>query len=143
ADSEGEEDFGKLDEDLSAVLRFARDQGRSEIFLIGASMGGTASLVVAAQEDVAGVVSISAPSEFEGQDALAAVANIDEPKLFIAAEDDTAAMLSLDELAGAASDPKDEQTYTGNAHGTNLFQSEHSAEIRQRVLDFLRENSQS
>jgi alpha-beta hydrolase superfamily lysophospholipase len=139
-ESEGSEDFGTLDEDLRAVISYMRDRGRTQIYLVGASMGGTTSLVVAAQEQVNGVVAISPPSQFEGQDALAAVPQITAPKLFLASENDTAAALSLEEMLEAAAPPVDSEMYTGNAHGTDLFdplRSEHSAEARQRVIDFL------
>lgn len=135
----GDKDFGKLDEDLAAALRFMRDRGKERVFLIGASMGGTASLVVAAQEDVAGVVAVSAPSRFEDQDGLSAVPDVTEPKLFIASEDDTAA-LGFEELLEAAGEPKEQEVYSGNAHGTNLLQSEHAAAFRQRILQFLQDH---
>lgn len=137
----GERALSKLDEDLSRVVRALRDRGKQQIFLIGASMGGTASLVVAAREDLAGVIAISAPAQFENQDALAAVASITEPKLFIASEDDTEAATSLAALIGASGAPKDEQIYTGDRHGTDLLQGEHSAAILELILAFLKEHS--
>jgi pimeloyl-ACP methyl ester carboxylesterase len=141
-DSEGDQDFDKLDEDLSTVVRYMRDDlGRHQTFLVGASMGGTASLVVAAQQDVAGVVAVSAPAQFEEQDALSAVPSVTAPKLLIASEDDTAAMVSLDELLEASGDPTESETYTGNAHGTDLLQSEHAAAVRARILQFLGEHA--
>lgn len=139
-ESEGSEDFSKLDDDLRAVISYMRDRGRTEIYLLGASMGGTTALVVAAQEQLDGVIVVSPPSRFEGQDALGAAPQITAPKLFIASEEDTAARLSLEEMVAAAVPPVDSETYTGNAHGTDLFdplRSQHSAEVRQRVIDFL------
>ena len=140
-ETDGEKELSKLDEDLSLVVGALRDRGKQQIFLIGASMGGTTSLVVAAREDLAGVVAVSAPAQFEDQDALAAVASITEPKLFIASEDDTAAAASLAALIRASGEPKDEQIYTGDRHGTNLLQGEHAAAIRELILAFLREHS--
>lgn len=139
----GDKDFDRLDEDLSAAVRYMRDRGKRQIFLVGASMGGTASLVVAAQREVAGVVAVSAPAQFEDQDALSAVPGVTVPKLFLASEDDTAALISLEELLAAAGEPKGSQIYTGSAHGTNLFQrdqSEHAAAVRERIFQFLREH---
>jgi pimeloyl-ACP methyl ester carboxylesterase len=143
-ESGGSQDYSKLDDDLRAVVSYERDQGREQIFLIGASMGGTAALAVAADEDVDGVVAISPPSEFEGQDALAGIPNIRAPKLIIASAEDTAAKLSLDELVQAAMPPVDSETYSGNAHGTDLFdplRSTHSAEAKERVTAFLNAHS--
>lgn len=140
-ESDGSKDFDKLDEDLSEAVRFMRDRGWQKVFLIGASMGGTASLVVAGQEDIAGVVAISAPAQFEGQDALAAVPNISAPKLFVVSEGDIQAA-DFAELVAAAGAPTDSQTYTGNLHGTNLIQgdSEHAASLEDLILQFLEEN---
>ena len=137
-DSEGEQDFDKLDDDLLAAIRYMRDRGKERIFLIGASMGATTSLVVAAQEDVDAVVAISAPAEFEEQDALAAVPSVTEPKLFIASEEDEAA-LRFDDLVAAAAEPKEPESYSGKAHGTDLFKGEHAAAVRERILRFLDE----
>ncbi len=137
----GERDLSKLDEDLSRVVSALRDRGKQQIFLIGASMGGTTSLVVAAREDLAGVVAVSAPAQFDSLDALAAVASITEPKLFIASEEDTSAATSLASLVAAAGEPKDEQIYSGAAHGTDLLQGEHAAAILELILAFLREHS--
>jgi pimeloyl-ACP methyl ester carboxylesterase len=141
-DSGGDEDYEKLDEDLSAVMRYMRERGKREIFLVGASMGGTTSLVVAAGQDVAGVVAISAPAEFDEQDAVGALPRVTAPKLFIASEEDTAVMISLEEFLGATGEPKESQTYAGDAHGTNLLQrdqSEHVDAVEDRILQFLRD----
>ncbi len=142
--SEGDQDFGRLDDDLAAVVRYLRDRGKQTIFLVGASMGGTTSLVVAASEAVAGVVAISAPAQFEDQDALKAVPNVTVPKLFIASEADEQAKLSLEQLVEATGQPKEQEIYPGNAHGTNLLQpdqSDYATAARERILRFLREQT--
>ena len=61
-------------------------------------MGATTSLVVAAREDTYGVVVLSPPSMFAEQDALAAEPDITEPQLFLASEELTGDMVSLEEL---------------------------------------------
>lgn len=142
-ESEGKEDSNTLDEDLSAVLRYLRDvRGKETIFLVGASMGATTSLVVAAREDVSGVVAVSPPAQFQEQNALEAVPNIAAPMLFIVSEDD-APSLSFDELVDAAGGAGDVERYEGDAHGTELFQSEHEAAFRARLLRFLGEHGGS
>ena len=139
--SEGEQDFGKLDDDLAAALRYMHDRGKQRVFLVGASMGGTASLVVASEGDVAGVVAISPPAQFEGQDALAALPKITAPTLLMASDDSTGDIVSLDQLK-AVKPGVETQTYPGNAHGTNLLdplQSDAAGVARQRIIDFLDE----
>jgi pimeloyl-ACP methyl ester carboxylesterase len=135
----GDKDLGLIDRDLTAAIAFMEERGYTRIYLVGASMGGTASLVVAAREDVAGVVAVSAPARFEGLEAGAAVANIDEPKLFIASIDDGDAFTSLQSFNQAASEPKDDLTFEGGAHGTELLESEHAAEFKARIIQFLHE----
>jgi alpha/beta superfamily hydrolase len=137
-DSQGNKDASKLDVDLEGAIRYMRDRGKKRIYLVGASMGATASLVAASKDDVQAVVAISPPARFEDQDALAAVPNVTEPKLLIASEGDKAA-LEFADLVAAAAEPKEIESYTGNAHGTDLFASEHAAALQERILSFLRE----
>jgi len=142
-ESQGDKDTDKLDENLTAVLNYLRGPpfNKRTIFLVGASMGGTTSLVVAAREDVAGVVAVSAPSQFEEQDALSVVNEVRKPKLFIAADEVEADMVSLDELFQAAAEPKEREVYPGKFHGTELLDSPSSSAFRERIIRFLRENS--
>jgi len=137
-ESAGSKDASTLDDDLSAVIGYIRGRGKTRIFLVGASMGATTSLVVASQEPVNGVVAISPPAKFNEQDGLAAVPLLSVPKLFIASVDDEGA-LQFDDLVAAAAEPKEVESYPGNEHGTALFEGAHAAEVRQRVLDFLQE----
>ncbi len=136
-ESGGDKDIGNITRDLQAALDLMRGRGLGEIYLVGASMGGTASLIVAAQDEVAGVVAISAPQSFQGLEALDVVADITEPKLFIASEGDASAASSLELLFDAAREPKRERLFTGSAHGTALLDSEHGREFRDLVLAFI------
>ena len=143
-DSTGDQDFDALDDDLLAVIRYMRDRGKTRIFLVGASMGATTSLVVAAQEDVAAVVALSPPARFGDQDALAAVPDLRVPKLLLASEGDAPA-LSFAELVAAAAEPKEQELYEGNAHGTDLLQTgknENADAVRARILRFLEEQTE-
>lgn len=139
--SQGDQDFDKLDEDLRAAINYMRARGRETIFLVGASMGATTAIEVASLEDVDGLVSVSAPADFEGHDALAAMGSVSEPKLLIASEDDTAARVSLEELLEAAGQPVESEVYPGGAHGTDLFEGANAAAIRQLIFDFLDANT--
>jgi alpha/beta superfamily hydrolase len=139
--SPGEKAFDRLDTDLAAALGYMRATlGVDKAFLVGASMGGTASLVVGAREVVAGVVSISSPAQFETLDALSAEPSIAVPQLFVTSQDDVPARRSLDQLVKAAGRPVEQQVYDGNAHGTDLFVGPHAAEVESRIVDFLSSN---
>jgi pimeloyl-ACP methyl ester carboxylesterase len=141
-ESDGDQDFGKLDDDLRAAITHLRNPpfNLDTIFVVGASMGATTGLVVSATEDLAGVVAVSPQSQFEDQDALSVVGEVTEPKLFIASEGVEVDMLSLDELFAAAVVPKEQQTYPGDAHGTDILESENGDAMRARILQFLEEN---
>lgn len=134
-------DDSKLDDDLAAALRYMRERGKKQIFLIGASMGGTASLIVAEGEAIEGVISISAPSEFQGLDARKSIADIDAPLLLIASEDDTVARISLVELEDAAGGGTESEIYTGDEHGTDIFTGPNAAAVRARIFQFLEAHS--
>ncbi len=136
-------DDGKLDEDLAAALNFMRVRDRERIFLVGASMGGTASMIVAAQEEVSGVISISSPSEFQGHDARKAVGDIEEPLLLLASEDDAAARISLVELLDASGDSAETDVYSGGEHGTDMFLGENANAVRERIFQFLADHSEN
>lgn len=140
-ESAGEKQFDRVDLDLVAAYEYMRDVlDIDKIFLVGASLGGTASLVVAARVDAAGVISISAPEELPPLDALAAVDEITEPKLFITAEDDVPAERSQEALWRDAKAPKEQHVYTGNEHGTALFSGLHATDLERRLLAFLLSN---
>jgi alpha-beta hydrolase superfamily lysophospholipase len=140
-ESDGEEDFAALDDDLLAAVEYLRDtRGKRTIFLVGASMGATTSLVVAAEVEFAGVVAVSPPAEFEELSAVEALPQVTEPVLVVASEED-APSLELEMLLERAGANVTEELYTGNAHGTDLFLGEHAGAVSERVLAFLDEHS--
>jgi pimeloyl-ACP methyl ester carboxylesterase len=132
--SSGETDT-QLDVDLIAAVSFLANRGVSDVIVMGASMGATAAVNVAAQIDLAGAVSLSAPAEFQGLPAVAVAAQINAPLLIIAAENDqpyARAAVELDAEAPASQ----LQIFSGNAHGTNLF-GEHEAALTELLLAFV------
>jgi pimeloyl-ACP methyl ester carboxylesterase len=140
-ESTGEQNFDRVDTDLQAAYEYMRDELALErIFLVGASMGGTASLVIAARNPVQGVVSISSPATFPPLDALDRVDEITEPKLFITAKDDVPAFRSQEELWELSHEPKQQQIYEGDAHGTALLDSPAAASLKAQVIAFLSSN---
>lgn len=124
--------------DLEGAIEKARQLGAKRIILVGASMGGTAALIVASRMDVAAVVSVSAPESFRGLDATADVKGLRAPALFVAAEGDPAgAAEAARRLAGAAPEPKRLEIEQGSAaHGTDLLSTERvAAEIERFLVD--------
>jgi len=138
----GSKDVAYIDRDLAAAVRYLRENGYQRVILVGASMGGTAALKVAARDEfkglVAGVVAVSAPQAFQGLVALDDVADIKVPMLFVASQDDGVAFESLEALYDSATGPKEQQVYPGDAHGTELLEGGHAAEFKALLFDFFR-----
>lgn len=143
-ESDGEKDIQNLDEDVSAAIRAFSMAGVGHIVLVGASMGGTASLISAeswqpiSMLQMAGVIALSAPVEFRGLDAAEVVPRLVIPMLFIAAEGDSGAdgARRLQQLSG---DTGDLHILPGDEHGTDLLDGAVAEEVWGLLLAFLRE----
>ncbi|WP_165422771.1 alpha/beta hydrolase [Ktedonosporobacter rubrisoli] len=134
-DSAGKSDVSKLDVDLRAAVGFMRQQGASTIVLLGSSMGGTASLQVAASEQIAAVLTLSAPQSFGKGISDAQIKSISVPKLFINSENDDYAS-ETQHMYSLASEPKELHLYPGFAHGVNIFM-ENGSDLTLRLLTFI------
>lgn len=127
-----------LDRDVAGAAAELRRRGVRNVFLIGASMGGTAVLgaAPAIRPRVTGVVDLSGPVSIGGVDALAAVRRLRSPALFVAARFDRSFAASTRLLHRAAASPKKQLVITGGTeHGVDLLTV---AAVRRRVLTFLR-----
>ena len=139
-ESGGDKKVKLMDRDVKAALEFLRAQGASAVFLIGASMGGTASLKVASREDVAGVVSLSAPVEFRGISLKGEQVRV--PTLLMATVGDQSASKSLDKMTeqGIVGGPELTERVlfvNGNDHGTDILKGENGAGATHSILGFL------
>ena len=134
--SEGSKDPAANPTDLTAALTFLRAQGVRNVALVGASMGGTASLVVAAQEgqDVRAVITLSAPASIQG---LAAgpeqIQSITAAKLFIAGNGDGVAAAAALAFYDQGPQPKDVKILPSNDHGTALLEGNQSEQTRDLI----------
>jgi alpha/beta superfamily hydrolase len=137
--SGGSQDVSKVDVDLRAALEYIKQYNPELIYLMGASMGGTASLVVAAEETIDGVISFSSPDEFEGVSAINVVGDIIAAKLFIASQGDEAAAQSATEMYDKSMEPKQLEILDGDSHGTFIFEEEpeNAGKVKEIVLFFL------
>lgn len=139
-DSEGTEQVGLIDRDVKAAVAFMRRQGASKVSVIGASMGGTAALMAAADAKVDGVIAISAPERFRGLDAKAAVGRVAARMLFIACTEDADAAQSAKSLYTAARDPSsDLRLFACPDHGTDIFRGARGEEVAKVIQGFLSE----
>ena len=138
-ESGGSKDISKLDRDVEGAYLYLKPKA-DKIFLIGASMGGPASIIVATRQPTAGVVSLGGPMSFKGLDAEKAIARLKSPGLFISSEEDgkgrfAAAARSFYQQAQGK---KELIIFPGGAHGTRLFDSPHKEQVEKKILEFLR-----
>ncbi|MBE3561120.1 MAG: alpha/beta fold hydrolase [Ktedonobacteraceae bacterium] len=134
-DSEGKSDITKLDVDLRAAMAFIHQQGATKIILMGASMGGSATLDVASKVPVAAAITLSAPLNFE-VDLTNEVPKISVPKLFINSQNDDYAQ-DTQQMFDSARPPKEIHLYPGGAHGTAIFDGDNGADLTARILAFV------
>jgi len=135
-DSAGQADTAMLDVDLRAAIAFVRQQEATKIVLLGSSMGGTATLKAAASEQVAAVVTLSAPQDFGPGVSDAEVKAIKAAKLFVNSQEDDYAN-DTTHMYTIASQPKEIKLYPGFLHGTDIFGSEDGNDLTQRILNFV------
>jgi len=126
--------------DLAAAVAKLRSLGAKRVLVVGASMGGTAAISVAAGSDLAGVVTISAPSQIGTLNAGAAVRKLAEPALFIVgAGDDDRYTSAARAFYAAAREPKRLAVIAGSpAHGTDLLiDKKVGSRVQKLIKDFL------
>jgi pimeloyl-ACP methyl ester carboxylesterase len=135
ATSEGDKQIGKTPLDIEAAMQFVRRAGARDVVFVGASMGGTASIIAAETLDPLGVVSVSGPLRFMGLDAPAVAGRVQRPVLLIAARGDGPAFSAVEELERGLPNPET-KLYEGDAHGTNLLADR--PEAIDEIITFLR-----
>jgi pimeloyl-ACP methyl ester carboxylesterase len=142
-ESGGTKQIDEIDKDVMAAVIQIRTEGAGDVVLVGASMGGTAALVAGDRAQtlssirLAGVATLSAPVEFKGLSAAAAVPNIIVPLLFIAAENDAGAA-GARQLEQLTSGKGDLEILPGGDHGTALLTGRQAAKAYQLLEDFLK-----
>lgn len=125
----------ELTTDLRAAIALMAGEDINRLVVIGASMGGTAAVNVAADAELAGVVTLSAPANFRGLEAAGVAVDVGEPLLAIAAEDDVPFADDARAIADAALTPT-LQILPGASHGTDLF-ADHGDALTDLLLEFI------
>jgi pimeloyl-ACP methyl ester carboxylesterase len=122
--------------DVAAAGKVARAAGATKVFLVGASLGGSAVVSAAAnvRPPVAGVVSVSGSADLA--DALAAAKRLRVQSLFIAAKGDRDFAPHVARFTAATPAPKHGVVLPGYQHGVALVAS--SARARSLIEGFLR-----
>jgi pimeloyl-ACP methyl ester carboxylesterase len=138
--SQGTKQVSAIWQDVQAAVDYLEGQGVRRIGLVGASMGGTASLVVGSRADEAirAVVTLSAPASIEGlvagPDILAATT---AAKLFIAGNGDGVAAQSAQTFYDQSAPPKRVEILTTADHGTDLLDGNQGEVARDLIMGWL------
>jgi pimeloyl-ACP methyl ester carboxylesterase len=138
--SEGEKDVSAEPTDLAAAVAFLRSRGVETVALVGASMGGTAALVVAADQGdrIAVVITLSAPQSIEGLVAGPDVlARVSAAKLFVAGSGDGTAAAAAQAFFDQAQSPGRVEIVTTDDHGTDLVTGGQAEIVRNLLLSEL------
>jgi pimeloyl-ACP methyl ester carboxylesterase len=138
--SAGETEMSMLPGDVAAAVRYLRSTGVPRVAVIGASMGGTAALVAAAEPTgrIVAVATLSAPSSIDGLDAspqvLAAAA---AAKLFVAGNGDATAAADAQRMYDLSVPPKRVEILPSEDHGTDLLEGNQGPNLRELLATWL------
>jgi predicted alpha/beta-hydrolase family hydrolase len=138
--SEGEKDVGATWQDVEAAASFLRSQGVRNVGLVGASMGGTASLIVAGElgDRIDVVVTLSAPDSIEGLIATPeTLQRATAAKLFLAGQTDGSAAEVAQRFYEQSLPPKRVEVLTTDDHGTDLLTGNQAEIARNLILGWL------
>ncbi len=137
--SGGMRNIDVLDLDVQAAVNYLGERDVSKVVLIGAGMGGTASVKAAANLSTEGVIVLSAAPMVEGLDILDDLERVTEPKLFIAAEGDTNGFYarSVDLFLQTSLQSAEAHKVAGMSHGTDLLYDESGPRVQGFIIDFL------
>jgi predicted alpha/beta-hydrolase family hydrolase len=138
--SEGERNLGAAAADVRAAMAALRDDGVTDVALVGASVGGAASIVVSAADDVDvdAVVTLSAPPSFAGTPIGSETLNaVEGATLFIAATGDPEAARAAEAFYNGTGQPKRYEIVTSNDHGTDLLAGNQGTRVREMISSWL------
>jgi len=125
--------------DTLAAAAFMRARRYRTVVLIGASMGGTSSIVAAGHAPVEGLVVIASGTVFQGLDARPHLSRLRMPKLFIVGDGDPRFNHSARIMYEATPQPKQLIALPTSLHGTYMFRSAaHRERIYGAIASFLR-----
>lgn len=129
--------------DIAAVVKEARREGATRVFVVGASLGANAAVVAAAniRPLITGVVSLSAPGTFR-LDAVSAAKHLQVPALFVASQVDEGGIYATDAKTMFDATPVTDKSVAivpGGKHGVALVAG--PGGVRSLVESFLRSHS--
>jgi dienelactone hydrolase len=133
--SAGTKDVGAAPADLRSAVEYLRADGVQQLGIAGASMGGTAALLVASADPtgIPAVVTLSAPQVLYGLEVSPEVLQtVTGAKLYIAGLGDPAGAASAaDAMYGLSPQPVREEIVTADEHGTALLTSTSGEQVQE------------
>ena len=141
-ESEGASGTEFADRNLLAAYQFLRPRV-ARIFIAGASLGSEAAILVAAREQVAGIICISTPTSFGGLNVEPMIHLVRAPILFVTSVEDPLVAGQPEILYKLATAPKSMEVYPGNAHGTAILYGPYATELQSLMLRFIAANEPS
>jgi dienelactone hydrolase len=138
--SKGSASPGDSVKDVQAAVSYLRSSGITRIGLVGAGLGGTASLVAASEpgSNVDVAITLSAVASDSGLAASSAVLQtVTAAKLFLAGSEDPPAADSAQSFYDASLPPKELQLLTTADHGTDLLSGSQGEIAGNLILGYL------
>lgn len=127
---------GGIDTDVAKAVEQLRAKGLKKIVLIGASMGGTASLAAAGEVSppVQAVVSLSGPAAYGSADAFSAVKKFQVPVAYFAGGQDSEFATDAQKMYDATGEPDKSLKIIADTadHGVDLW-----PEVKDDVFAFI------
>ena len=130
AETGGARNDARLAADLELAVRYIKSRDYPQVYLLGVGAPvSTAVFTVAATQDLAGVGGLPA-----GGNTSQEIAQVAEPKLFMAETSDQQSQQNIDRLMAAAPGFKQKLVFTADAPSTDVLSVR---AVRQAVLEFL------
>jgi pimeloyl-ACP methyl ester carboxylesterase len=121
--------------DVKAAVALLRERGVREVAVVGASLGGSAALGAAIEEDVESVVTISAPVKAVPDEMSALVRG---RKLYVCAIGDTlGAAPNVLASFKALKPPKQLLFFGGKEHSRGMFAAPYGPEALEAIVGFV------
>jgi len=142
--SEGKLETPRLIYDVNGAINFLHERGYDRIACVGASMGGTACLRAALDQQLAGLVvfastmSIGSPTAAQDDE----LAHLNIPKLFLTASGDHSIVVNnTTRMYEVSAEPKALHIFEDmTEHGTDLFDTDVHDELTDVLLTFIVSN---
>jgi pimeloyl-ACP methyl ester carboxylesterase len=139
-ESEGSPDASTTPVDLGLAVLFAQSRDYTEVYVVGASVGGLAALRVAADQELAGVATVSAPPLSVELGDPSVVANVMEPKLFIATRGDQGGAVAeaVEGFVALSTGPTQSHVFEeASEHGTDILTSANGPALGELLRIFI------